>query len=89
VNAPPVTVADLTPRQLSVVALVAKALPDKRIAGELGIEVETVREHLERIARKLDLDPTCHIRMQIAFWFRAQAPISLGRVVPHHQSVES
>jgi DNA-binding NarL/FixJ family response regulator len=83
-----ITVADLTPRQLSVVALVAKALPDKRIAGELGIEVETVREHLERIARKLDLDPTCHIRMQIAFWFRAQAPISLGRVVPHRHASE-
>lgn len=43
----------LTPRQLEIMALLTSGLPNKQIARRLGIAVETVKTHLERIFERL------------------------------------
>jgi DNA-binding NarL/FixJ family response regulator len=45
--------AGLTQRQAQVVERVAKGLPDKRIAAELGIAVDTVRLHIQAAAARI------------------------------------
>lgn len=42
----------LSPRQTQIVILVASGYLDKQIARQLGIQVSTVRSHIERIAWK-------------------------------------
>jgi len=68
--------ADLTPRQIAVAALIAKAWSDKDIAAELGIKHSTVRVHIEALAYRCELDPTRSLRIQIALWYRERVPIS-------------
>src|SRR5688572_19755934 len=62
VLSPPVTNADdddgpppesLTPREVEVLELVAEGLPNKAIAGRLGISDQTVKFHVASIAGKL------------------------------------
>lgn len=48
-----VRAAGLTPRELEVVALAARGLDDRTIAGELVLSTRTVRKHLEHAFRKL------------------------------------
>ena len=43
----------LTKRQAQIARLVAQGLPNKRIAGRLGVEVGTVKIHLHNIYQKL------------------------------------
>lgn len=43
----------LSTRQAQVAECVARGLPDKRIAAELGIDIETVRVHIQLAAKKL------------------------------------
>ncbi|MEZ0541650.1 response regulator [Fibrella arboris] len=45
--------ADLTPRESDVLALLAKGNSYKMVAAELGITVETTRTHVKRIYEKL------------------------------------
>jgi DNA-binding NarL/FixJ family response regulator len=45
--------ADLTPRELEVIRLLARGFLYKEIADQLGLSVETVRTHLHRIYDKL------------------------------------
>ena len=49
----PEGVTDLTPRELEVLALVADGLPNKAIAGRLGISDHTVKFHVNAILSKL------------------------------------
>lgn len=44
---------ELTVRQAQVVERVAKGLPDKRIAHELGISIDTVRHHIQSAAARI------------------------------------
>ena len=46
----------LTPRELEVLALLARGLTDKEIAGKLGISPHTVTNHVKMIRQKLDAD---------------------------------
>jgi DNA-binding NarL/FixJ family response regulator len=46
-------VEPLTRRELDVLALLADGLPNKRIAGELGISDQTVKFHVASICGKL------------------------------------
>lgn len=48
--------ADLTPRQLAVLALLEKGMSNKSIARELGIGEITVKAHVSAILRKLGVD---------------------------------
>jgi DNA-binding NarL/FixJ family response regulator len=43
----------LTPREQDVLALIARGLPNKRIAAELGLSEKTVKAHVGRILAKL------------------------------------
>ena len=53
--------ADLSPRQLEIVGLVAQGLQNKQIARRLGIGVETVKTHLARIAHKMGVSSRTEI----------------------------
>lgn len=50
--------ADLTPRQLGVLRLMAEGLTDKGIAAELHVSLNTVGSHVRQIFQKLDLPET-------------------------------
>jgi two-component system, NarL family, nitrate/nitrite response regulator NarL len=45
----------LTKRQVEIARLVAQGLPNKKIAGRLGVEVGTVKIHLHNIYQKLQI----------------------------------
>ena len=47
------SVESLTPREVEVLELVAQGLPNKAIAGRLGISDQTVKFHLTSISGKL------------------------------------
>lgn len=55
----------LSARELDVVALVAEGLPNAVIAQRLYVGVDTVKTHLQRAYRKLDV----HSRAGAAVWY--------------------
>ncbi|MCA9872896.1 MAG: response regulator transcription factor, partial [Anaerolineales bacterium] len=50
-----VDLADLTPREVEVLELIAKGLTNAEIAENLTISVKTVDRHRENIMRKLNI----------------------------------
>jgi DNA-binding NarL/FixJ family response regulator len=61
---PDESLATLTRREHDVLELLARALSNREIAGELIISVATVRVHVDHILDKLGL----HSRAQVAAW---------------------
>jgi DNA-binding NarL/FixJ family response regulator len=55
-------IAELTPQQFRVLAMLAEGLLNKQIAYELGVSEATVKAHMTAIMRKLG----CHNRTQVA-----------------------
>jgi two-component system nitrate/nitrite response regulator NarL len=55
-TAPAPTGARLTPRELEIVALIEKRRSNKQIARDLCIEVNTVKNHVHSILKKLHVD---------------------------------
>ncbi len=55
-------VAELTPQQFRVLAMIAEGLLNKQIAYELGVSEATVKAHMTAIMRKLG----CNNRTQVA-----------------------
>jgi DNA-binding NarL/FixJ family response regulator len=51
----PVALAELTPRELEVLRLMARGLSNSQIASELVLGEATVKTHIARIFQKLDL----------------------------------
>jgi DNA-binding NarL/FixJ family response regulator len=56
----------LSEREREVLAMVARGLPNKLIARELGISEKTVKAHLTRIFHRLGVTD----RTQAAIWAR-------------------
>jgi DNA-binding NarL/FixJ family response regulator len=54
-QAPPAAVAELTPRELEVLRLIAQGLSNAEIGEELFISDTTVKTHVTRLFQKLDL----------------------------------
>lgn len=52
-NAPAVGGEDLTPREAEVLALLARGLSNKQIAGELTLGIRTVESHVSNVLAKL------------------------------------
>jgi len=46
----------LTPREIEILRFAADGKPDKEIAQTLQISVNTVRNHIQNILRKLEVD---------------------------------
>jgi len=46
---------DLTPRQSTIVGLIADGMTNQAIADRLGISLHTVRRHVEALLRRLDV----------------------------------
>ena len=55
---------ELSPRELELVALVARGRTDAQIAGDLHISISTVRSHLDRIRDKT----SCRRRADLPAW---------------------
>jgi len=56
----------LTPREREVLALMVRGLPDKRIASRCGIGLQTVKNHLVSIRRKLDVKSRTEVMYKLA-----------------------
>jgi len=65
--------ADLTPRELEVVELIAKGATNKEIAHRLAITERTAKAHLTRIYQKLRIDD----RVKLALMFGATTRASM------------
>lgn len=58
----------LTPRELEIARLVTLGRRNAAIAAELGIQTVTVKNHLARVMRKLDMAS----RMEVMLWVLEQ-----------------
>jgi DNA-binding NarL/FixJ family response regulator len=56
--------ADLTNREMQVLRHVSMGLSNREVGKSLGISVETVKEHVQNILRKLNVND----RTQAAVW---------------------
>lgn len=63
--APRPTAADLTPRQLEILRLLARGLTNKEICGVLGIAEGTVKSHVVRIYEVLDVTNRTEAAMRL------------------------
>lgn len=66
-----VAVEELRPSELKILELLAMGLPNKEIAGRLGLSTGTVRWHLENIYGKLHV----HSRTEALLKFRSSRPV--------------
>lgn len=65
----------LTPRQTEVLALLLKGLPNKLIARELNISVETVKDHVAAVLRALNVSS------------RTQAVLAVSQILQGQQAM--
>lgn len=74
----PITIDDLTPREISVASLIAKHYPTKLVAAFLipPVSPRRVLSIVSAIAYKIHADPSLDEAGQIAQWYREQVPIA-------------
>jgi DNA-binding NarL/FixJ family response regulator len=75
-TAPAVESLGLTPRQTDVLGLLLKGQPNKLIARELGLSVETVKDHVAAVLRALNV--SSRTQAVLAVSQMAQQPGGLG-----------
>ena len=56
---------DLSPREAEIAALVLHGMKDEAIATKLGIKKPTVRTHLQKMFRSLEVDSRISLAMRI------------------------
>lgn len=66
----------LSEREIEAATLVTRGLKDEEIAQRMGISCGTVRQHTNRIYRKLGLDSYGNARVRLAIWFLSHGPKS-------------
>lgn len=69
---------NLTPRQATILQLVAAGKRNQEIADELGISLHTVRRHVESLLRRLNVPN----RAAAAVLLRAADEVARGETVP-------
>jgi len=75
-TAPAIGSLGLTPRQTDVLSLLLKGQPNKLIARELGLSVETVKDHVAAVLRALNV--STRTQAVLAVSQMAQQPGGLG-----------
>lgn len=75
-TAPAIGSLGLTPRQTDVLALLLKGQPNKLIARELGLSVETVKDHVAAVLRALNVGTRTQAVLAVSQM--AQQPGGLG-----------
>ena len=63
----------LTPRQTDVLALLLKGLPNKLIARELNVSVETVKDHVAAVLRALNVNSRTQAVLAVSAMTQADA----------------
>lgn len=58
----------LTPRQLEIVALLAEGRSNSNIATILSISHQTVKAHLHKVFRKMNLDNRIQLAVVFVIW---------------------
>ena len=71
----------LTPRQCDVLALLLQAKPNKLIARELGISVETVKDHVAAVLRVLKVSSRTQAVLAVAQMSHGQGGLAMRRKV--------
>jgi FixJ family two-component response regulator len=73
----------LTPRECEVFALVVSGLPNKQIAGVLGIVERTVKEHRGRVMQKMGVQSSAELGRAVEWLGELfQGATSLGKAQP-------
>jgi len=65
---PPKTINQLTPRQLEIIALLAEEYSNKNIATILSISGETVKKHIFKARRKMNLENRIQLIVMFVMW---------------------
>jgi DNA-binding NarL/FixJ family response regulator len=68
----------LTPRQTDVLALLLKGHPNKLIARELGLSVETIKDHVAAVLRALNVSSRTQAVLAVSQMTQAQQGGSAG-----------
>ena len=69
----------LTPRQTDVLALLLKGLPNKLIARELNVSVETVKDHVAAVLRALNVSSRTQAVLAVSRLTQGQGGFSTFR----------
>jgi DNA-binding NarL/FixJ family response regulator len=71
-------VAQLTPRELEIIGMIAAAMRSEHIAAKLSISVNTVRSHIQSIFSKLQV----HSRLEAVAFAARNGLLSHGAPIP-------
>jgi DNA-binding NarL/FixJ family response regulator len=74
---PPITLDDLTPREIAVASMARRGWTTKQIAARLDPPITSRRVLciVSAIALKIGADPDGDDFVQVALWFREQCPV--------------
>jgi DNA-binding NarL/FixJ family response regulator len=73
----------LTPRQADVLALLLQGLPNKLIARELSLSVETVKDHVAAVLRALGVNSRTQAVLAVSQMTQANPGLAAWRPSTH------